>query len=107
MDLIGFIIWLVLYAMLWRTFVDFMSIINFFGGRTYFLTLMLTVCGIVLAFHRQLDASYVAFMGAVGTLAVVKSAADDYHERNSSSEPPAPIQVFVPPQPPADEIIRR
>lgn len=61
---------------------DFVSVTNFFGGRTYFLTLVMLIIGMIRLFHGQLDPTYITFMGAVGSLAVVKSAAEDYHERN-------------------------
>lgn len=64
---------------------NFLSVTNWFGGKSVFFASVFTVVGIILAFLGKLTPNYIALAGAMQTLIAGRSIADDYHERNCKS----------------------
>ncbi len=72
----------------------FMSVTNWFGGRSFFLALVFLSAGIYLALIDKLSINFLGLAGGLQTLVSLRSVANDIY-----SQPPAqPVETPQPPQ---------
>ena len=64
---------------------NFLTITNWFGGRSTFFAFWFFVGGAILAFAGKPMTGYVALAGGLQTILVARAIADDYHERQKAN----------------------
>lgn len=60
-------------------------VFNFFGGRATTFAIVFTLAGITLAFKGHLDASFVAFVGAIQGLVFAHSWKEDVMDKKEAN----------------------
>lgn len=68
---------------------SFMTITNFFGGRTFFLILAFFGCGFYLALEDKLTVQYLGLSGSLATIAGLRAVFNDKYSPTPPTDPQA------------------